>query len=733
MDSPSASTSSLPHRGPNLVASSQLMSASLGQTSLSDGSPRNVAGSVFHGAASGIIRPSPAGVEDPRSLMLRAFVPHIAVHTSDDISELAKEKGFDRGLWQLLRPFGERVHGRITIRDSVGASKICDDFSVRFVELGRNTSGASVQGTTQKDTDAVYGEQEPGVSHRSFQTGGNIEQVEAAVDRYLAQRERCSNEELQQYLNLNNEDGLSTDPHCPFYSLYIKRLLSGIPMVAHETFSHPVACIIAISSRNKNPIETLRQLYDQSTRGEKRLPTWVNSEYLRYYVLVHDEEKDDISKSVTLFEQMKRHFGLHCHLLRIRSSHCIITDDDAIPFPKCEWISAEEELQDISNVELQDVEESSLCIYDSDATALRAFIREMVTQSIVPSMERCISTWNDQVASRRRGISGRFMNLSKKWTGFGARTSSPAGSAAGSTSNYDSSTAFYRPDTPEALMRKLADFAFMLRDWKLAQSTYDLCRSDYNSDKAWLYHAAANEMAAVSTLLASQSSSAKIRMDTIDQMLETATYSYITRCGAPYGALRCLLLCMELLKLRGGSALDEAARWGARILEPKLVGSVGEALIRERIGACYASRKGSGSGQWGSRTRKAAFWKVLAAEGWLLQGKYLQAELLVQEVEVLYAKLANYESLSQFKKAYSFLTDIETKIQSAEYDRSPTKQDPNMVTAEDDTEVKEVSEALDQRSHRKSLIGASAPMASLASAPLASTVEENNMKDDNFV
>jgi hypothetical protein len=41
-------------------------------------------------------------------------------------------------------------------------------------------------------------------------------------------------------------------------------------------------------------------------------------------------------------------------------------------------------------------------------------------------------------------------------------------------------------------MRKLADFAFMLRDWKLAHSTYDLLRTDFNNDKAWKYHAAAH-------------------------------------------------------------------------------------------------------------------------------------------------------------------------------------------------------------------------------------------------
>lgn len=40
-------------------------------------------------------------------------------------------------------------------------------------------------------------------------------------------------------------------------------------------------------------------------------------------------------------------------------------------------------------------------------------------------------------------------------------------------------------------MRKLADYAFMLRDWKLAHSTYDIVRKDFANDKAWKYAAGA--------------------------------------------------------------------------------------------------------------------------------------------------------------------------------------------------------------------------------------------------
>ena len=49
---------------------------------------------------------------------------------------MVKDKGFEGGLWELLRPFGEHIPGKVTIRDSVGAGKVWEDFAVRFVQLG---------------------------------------------------------------------------------------------------------------------------------------------------------------------------------------------------------------------------------------------------------------------------------------------------------------------------------------------------------------------------------------------------------------------------------------------------------------------------------------------------------------------------------------------------------------------------------------------------------------------
>ncbi|KAK4218679.1 putativeTRAPP complex protein TRS85 [Rhypophila decipiens] len=599
---------------------------------------------------------------DPLNLILKSFVPHIAIHGSEDVNDLVREKGFSNGLWELLRPFGERIQGKVNIRDSVGLSRSWDDFSVRFTRFGDGVEAPEpLSGSVLRSP--------PGTANGSVKTDllsdGNpgtnlIAQVERVVDRHLSYAEEASTGNLSP--TTPTRPGLDLNATSPYYALYLRRLLSGIPLACHESFSHPVASVMAISSRNPSPIEALRKLYVETSQGEHRLPVWVDGEYLRYYVLVHDEEQSDITKSMALFDQMKRHFGLHCHLLRIRSSQSAETDDDSIPLPRSDWMTAAEELSDIqrSEDEEEDFQDPTRYIFESDATAIRTFIREMVTQSVIPTMERNVSVWNDQVASRRKGLSGKLMSFGKRWGAFGSSSRNSTSAAGGS--NYDAAGGFYKPDTPEAIMRRMADYAFMLRDWKLAMSTYDLLRTDFQNDKAWRYHAAANEMAALALLIMPQNMSSKTRLETINQMLDQAFYSYHTRCNSLYGTIRCLILALELLRLRGGSGIDEAVRWGVRVLDARLMGPVGNALLKERMAICFAAKTGVGSQAWGSRRRKSALWSVLGAEAWISQGKYLQAQKCLNDARRMYSSLPGECGVQKFATASDFLAGLNERL-----------------------------------------------------------------------
>lgn len=177
----------------------------------------------------------------------------------------------------------------------------------------------------------------------------------------------------------------------------------------------------------------------------------------------------------------------------------------------------------------------------------------------------------------------------------------------------------YPVTSVEALSRRLADFAFMLRDYRFATSTYDSLRRDFAQDRAMRYAAAATEMYGLSQLLSHPyfSPSTPPRPPTtpfttlqhteISSWLEQAVVAYNSRAPASQiqlDALRITVLYYEAWKMIGewrgvGYALVRAAGEADEV--PSAV------MIEE---AAAADVKG-GRSQRGRRRR--AFHLVMAA------------------------------------------------------------------------------------------------------------------------
>lgn len=620
--------------------------------------------------------------DEVRTLIVRAFSPLVAICAAEETDVLARGKGLPPDFASLLRPYGERISGKVVIRDSVGASRSWDDFGIHITELGQLTRKASHQPPSNE-----------------------LDRLEELLEQKV---------ESQEGGTADGDDPGAT----ALYQYYLNRLLQANTISAHEAFLHPACAVIVITSATPQPIETLRNLYQQTAQGSRTLPPYANPEYLRYYLLVHDEDRDDFAKTSALFDQMKRHFGLHCHLLRLRSVEPADTDEREA-FPTCEWLSPSEELMQKTQGRnlIHTEDETRPSIFASDATAIRAFLRELVAQSIIPHMEQRIAVWNEQVASRRKGISGRFMSISKRWGGFGGSTrsaSSTAAAASGTSGNYDGLQGLYRHDTPEAILARLSAFAFMLRDYKLAASTMELIRSDFANDKAWKYSAGANEICCVASLLnpLTGTASAKFKLENFDQMLDTAISSYLGRGSDPKLALRAALLGLELLKVRGKAAAEIAAKYGIRAIEVGLVvpGSIGHVLLSERIASCFGFQIGAGSNTGlGSRRRKAALWNVMAADEWLKVGMVAYANDRLEEARELYAETKYGASIEQYGEMHVFMEQlgfsIRIKLGQGKRNRGFSGASELMAQDVDDETVEDMAppERLDSHGHRRNL------------------------------
>lgn len=274
---------------------------------------------------------------DYRKLIYQSFAPRVAVFASSDTEEFVRHKGFGGGLCSLLQPFGECIAGKVTVRDSAGYSRSHDDFGIRFVTSHVLQQAAAT--STPWDIGQRNGTSQflsnPRIS------ADPLVAVEACTKRDI-------NGLIRSYIS-SADTGDVPRNDAPqgnvYYKNYLRKLLTSAPLVPYETFSHPAACIIVVSSHNPAPIDTLRHLYAQTSRGNNsRLPEWLNTEFLRYYVLIHDDENDDLTTSTALFDLMKRHFGLHCHLLRLKSSRYSAQDSNAVPLPQVSWLPADEEM-----------------------------------------------------------------------------------------------------------------------------------------------------------------------------------------------------------------------------------------------------------------------------------------------------------------------------------------------------------------------------------------------------
>ncbi|CAG8460304.1 5163_t:CDS:10 [Ambispora gerdemannii] len=546
--------------------------------------------------------------QSAKDFITRVLSPRVAVVSSQDADMACRANNFSNFL-ELIRPFGERYEGRITARDSQGLPNPIEGFTFRFADLAclEQPDNQIIAKLLSEKVKSYCGDP------KQLNEVQHISSKADLTERYLK---------------------ASQDDITPWYAEYRRFFFKLTGVSEHETFEHPVACIIVVSSLNPDPLNQFAQLFDDNI-----LPApiyekgFMDPNILKYYVLLHDNHKTSLEHSEAIFDQMKRKFGLNCHLLELNSIPLPTIPDNNDPFSQPPtspinsssntdiWSSSIHEtnlLQSLianstsSNSEIRarhdlfpsiqtntlplsptastlnsptssisedmlflakeketSVFESqnivelvgnlppSVVIYgqylsEKDFAGIQSFIREFVAQSMIPSMERNIHVWNEQVAASRRGITGRLFSASRRYFGTGGKSSGqPPSTQQSSNSPSGPQNAFantiYPHTSPEAQMRKLADYAFMLRDYRLAHSVYDTIKKDFSADKAWRYYAGAQEMIGLCLLMSTSPIGNKTD---IDHYFEQSVNAFYNRAKSPFFATKATILYYEMLKHR---------------------------------------------------------------------------------------------------------------------------------------------------------------------------------------
>lgn len=194
-----------------------------------------------------------------------------------------------------------------------------------------------------------------------------------------------STEELHKVVEKSAGDATVSTNSDNIYESFLSGILKHHALVPYCTFQHPVAFILATTTKHADPVSELARLAQEVSFPDayaKRAYMNATPNYvLRYYVLVHDANDGDMDHARNLLEKAKRAHGIHCALLIINSKQ------------------SKEEKEVDETVTKTYGHSRAHSLDASDLTVIRAFVREMVVQSLIPWMEKCARDWNQLVGA----------------------------------------------------------------------------------------------------------------------------------------------------------------------------------------------------------------------------------------------------------------------------------------------------------------------------------------------
>ncbi|KAJ3344553.1 Trafficking protein particle complex 8, partial [Kappamyces sp. JEL0680] len=368
----------------------------------------------------------------------------------------------------------------------------------------------------------------------------------------------------------------------PWFHQYRAVLGKYLGASEHETFSHPIGHLLCISTSDPDPMATVKAL------AAKPLPPV-------------------FSKGPAVVSQLKHLYPTH--VLTINTAN----PQDAAPVPDV-WAPVNSEYDPVAAA-LQGSPTTPMRKMSGEVFHLRArgnsistgrgtrlspndfaSVDALMSQFLAPQIYGHIASrikeWERDVASTRRGISNRLFKVGLKYFGGSSKQNS---SQPSSYVDPTTQVTMFPFGSPEMIMRRLGDFAFMIRDYKYALSVYELVKKDFATEKYYRFYAGVQvcraglpkEMITVANILLAEGGRANY-----EASYDAAVQSYMDG-KAPLFAYRTTIWVAEAIKEQ--QAYREAAFVYIRMTKDKsrskvnyetalaIYGDLGWTLITDHI------------------------------------------------------------------------------------------------------------------------------------------------------
>uniref|UniRef100_A0A0W0FGI2 Uncharacterized protein n=1 Tax=Moniliophthora roreri TaxID=221103 RepID=A0A0W0FGI2_MONRR len=277
----------------------------------------------------------------------------------------------------------------------------------------------------------------------------------------------------------------------------LKRCAEGdhVP-TRNETWNHPAAVILAVSTNSPNPLQAITALHSRSID----LPSWVDPLHLRFTLIIHSKNSSlSDEEAGALYNAVKKQYGLHTYLLPLELPN---PPPNPVPVPATlprlppptmdspEIRPPPTPLVSPANSQVN-TPLNTLRMNEKDIQQTARFTREFLVMSLIPWMERCVVEWNENFSSTRR-LPSRLFSSTRRLFGSPSPSPSPSPTPGHHPNSSSVSSTPVRSVTingaipaatnaqgpPPPQQRRLAEFATILHDLKLAVSVWESLRKE---------------------------------------------------------------------------------------------------------------------------------------------------------------------------------------------------------------------------------------------------------------
>jgi hypothetical protein len=149
-----------------------------------------------------------------------------------------------------------------------------------------------------------------------------------------------------------------------------------------------------------NPLQAVSTLYSRPLD----LPSWVDPAILRYILIIHPSNSPlNPDECTALYNAVKKQYNLQVHLLNLSLTPApkpipIISLPPQLPPSQTSHTNAHSNHASTTATGTSVPDRSELWMTEGDAQATGKFVREFLTQSLLPWMEKCVLEWNEAVS-----------------------------------------------------------------------------------------------------------------------------------------------------------------------------------------------------------------------------------------------------------------------------------------------------------------------------------------------